>query len=320
MSSDQPSYAPAPSGPGESASSGAASVTGGGASAEDGKPGTGQPGDAARRLMRAADRAALATALRPRENPDAALAADPDQPGWPYPSLVQVALDLDGTPLLLLSTLADHTRNIAADPRVGLLFDGTAGLAQPLAGARVSVLGRAERSDDPRHRARFLARHPGAAVYAGFGDFGVYKVSVERAHLVAGFGRIHWLDRAEVLPYGVPAALAEAEGDILAHMNADHADAVQLCATVLAGVPKRTTPGGSAGEPWIMTGIDPDGCDLRCGGTIARVDFDQRVNDPVDARVMLAGLARRARQNASDAGLAGEGAAYRTLDSRDRDG
>ncbi len=298
MSSDQPSNAGGPSGPGGSASSDASSVAASSVMA----------GDAARRVMRAVDRAALATALRGEAE------------GWPYPSLVQVALDLDGTPLLLLSTLADHTKNIAADPRVGLLFDGTAGLAQPLAGSRVSVIGRAERSEEPRHRARFLARHPAASFYAGFGDFAIYAVSVERAHHVAGFGRVHWIERADLLPYAVPAALAEAEGDILAHMNADHADAVRLYATVLGGMPARmsapmpdgtapqgTAPRESAEEGWTMTGLDPDGCDLRCGGTIARVDFDQRVDDPASARVNLAGLARRARQTLSPSGTAGVG-------------
>ena len=296
MSSKEPSTAPTPLGSGEAASSDA----------------TDKPGTAARRVMRAADRATLATSLR-GDGPEGG------ESGWPYPSLVQVALDLDGTPLLLLSTLADHTKNIAADPRVGLLFDGTAGMAQPLAGARVSVLGHAERSDDPRHRARFLARHPGASLYAGFGDFGLYKVSVRNAHLVAGFGRVHWLSSAELLLPKVPIALAQAEGDILAHMNTDHSDAIRLYATVLSG--EADERGGEAdgadGEGWAMTGIDPDGCDLRCGGRIARVDFDQRVGDPNGARVMLAGLARRARTIVA-AGTAGEeGAAYRALDSKD---
>ena len=318
MSSDQPSSAPAPWGPGEAAPYDATSGIGGGAAAGAGTPdadtpGGPTPGDTARRVMRAVDRAALATALA-CASPEGTAPRD----NWPYPSLVQVALDLDGTPLLLLSTLADHTRNIAADPRVGLLFDGTAGLVQPLAGARVSVLGRAERSEEPRHRARFLARHPGASVYAGFGDFAVYAVSVERAHLVAGFGRVHWIDRADLLPFGVPAALADGEGDILAHMNADHAEAVGLYATVLAKAPPGPEPAdpvgpGPEGSGWTMTGIDPDGCDLRRGGRVARVDFDQRVNDPAHARVMLAGLARRARKSLSSAGSPGAGAGDRTV-------
>ncbi|MFC5357422.1 HugZ family protein [Azospirillum himalayense] len=259
--------------------------------------------------MRGAGLAALSTALR---GDDAQHNGQQDgRGGWPYPSLVQVAFDLDGTPLLLLSTLADHTKNIARDPRVGLLFDGTAGLAEPLSGPRLSVLGRAERSEEPRHRARFLARHPGAALYAGFTDFSLYAVSVERAHLVAGFGRVRWLDRTDLLLPGVPAALAEAESAILSHMNADHADALRLYATVLAG---RSADGA---EPWVMTGIDPDGCDLRRSGEMARVDFDHSVENPEDARVTLAGLARQARQSAPGSA---PGVTDGSMDSDDRDG
>lgn len=267
--------------------------------------------------MRGAGLAALSTALRGDDDRGRDQGEDQggSRSGWPYPSLVQVAFDLDGTPLLLLSTLADHTKNIARDPRVGLLFDGTAGLAEPLSGPRLSVLGRAERSEEPRHRARFLARHPGAALYAGFADFSVYAVSVERAHLVAGFGRVKWLGRDDLLLPGVPAALAEAEDAILRHMNADHADALRLYATVLAGrdaagVGKDRTEGA---EPWTMTGIDPDGCDLRRSGEMARVDFDHSVENPEDARVTLAGLARQARRSAP-------GAADGSVDSNDRDG
>ncbi|NUB08738.1 HugZ family protein [Azospirillum sp. Vi22] len=251
--------------------------------------------------MRGAGLAALSTALRGDDG------QHDGRGGWPYPSLVQVAFDLDGTPLLLLSTLADHTKNIARDPRVGLLFDGTAGLAEPLSGPRLSVLGRAERSEEPRHRARFLARHPGAGLYAGFADFSLYAVSVERAHLVAGFGRVRWLDRAELMLPAIPMALAEAEKAILSHMNADHADALRLYATVLAG---RSADGAGS---WTMTGIDPDGCDLRRSGEMARVDFDHGVENPEDARVTLAGLARQARRSAP-------GAADGSVDSDDRDG
>ena len=102
------------------------------------------PGAIARGVMRAVDRATLATNVR----------GDQPEAGAPYASLVLAALDHDASPLLLISTLADHTRNLAADPRVSLLFDGTIGLDEPLTGPRVSVQGRAARSDDPRHRAR----------------------------------------------------------------------------------------------------------------------------------------------------------------------
>lgn len=239
----------------------------------------------ARRLMRACDRAALATAQRPADGNAAGKgAADrgagPDAAGWPYPSLVLAALDQDGSPLLLLSTLADHTRNLLADGRVGLLFDGTAGLAQPLTGARLSVLGRAARSEDPVHRARYLRRHPDAALYAGFGDFAIYRVAVERAHLVAGFGRIHWLSAAELdLPAPAPV-LAGDEAALLDRLNGE-------------GYGPRLAPAtDGGGEGWSLTGIDPEGCDLRRGGYVARVDFEQRIQDPESAKLMLDRLVR----------------------------
>lgn len=240
-------------------------------------PGTAWTGEGpatGRAVMRGSGRAALATAQR-------------DSGGWPLPSLVLVALDLDATPLLLLSGLAEHTRNLERDPRAGLLFDGTAGLDEPLTGPRLSVLGRMERTADPRLRDRFVARHPEAAQYAGFSDFALWRLRPERAHLVAGFGRIRWIAGDDLLlPAAAWAKLAEREGDIVGHMNADHADAVALYATVLAGRP--------AGD-WRMTGLDPEGCDLRAGGATARLPFERTVTTAEEARAELVRLVRRAR-------------------------
>jgi putative heme iron utilization protein len=232
---------------------------------------------AARRLMRAVDRATLATSCD----------------GWPYASLVLAATDHDAAPILLLSDLAQHTLNLKADPRVSLLFDGTTGLEDPLTGARVTVLGRAERVERgsakvARHAARYCARHPSASLYAGFGDFAFYRVDVARAHLVAGFGRIHWVEAAELLrPADDAAALVAAEADIVRHMNEDHADAVELYATRLLG---------RSGGGWVLTGVDPEGADLRRGGEVARLDFAAPVRDPEGARAELVRLVRTARQ------------------------
>lgn len=226
---------------------------------------------AARRLMRSLDRATLATSLD----------------GWPYASLVLVAAGMDATPLLLLSDLAEHTKNLKRDPRVSLLYDGTAGLADPLTGARVTVLGEIAPTDDPGLLRRYVARHPSAAAYAGFGDFRCYRLAVRRAHLVAGFGRIDWIGADALLPAaGETTALADAEPGILAHMNDDHAAALELCARHLAG---------RAGTGWTMTGIDPDGIDLRRDGETARLDFARRVGDAGAARAELVRLAQAAR-------------------------
>ena len=211
--------------------------------------------------------------------------------GAPYVSLVQVAAAHDGSPLLLLSNLAEHTKNIAADSRVSLLFDGTQGLDDPLAGARLTVQGRIGALGDTvaeRHqRQRYLARHPEAAAYAGFADFGYYRVAPERLHLVAGFGRIRWLDAAAVLlDQRRLGTLAEEEEGILAHMNAAHADAVDLYARAAA-------PGAPAG--WRMTGVDPEGLDLRRNAAWARLDFRGMVNDGASARRELVRIVKDLR-------------------------
>ena len=236
---------------------------------------TGDMAHTVRDLLRRLDRASLASALPDREGAP-----------WPYASLVLVAVDHDLAPILLLSNLAEHAKAIAADGRVSLLFDGTAGLDQPLTGPRVTLLGRAAKTGDERLKRRFLVHHPDAEMYAGFGDFNFYRVAPERAHLVAGFGRIRWLAAADLLP-GPPAmALAESESDIVAHMNADHADAIQLYAGRLLGLPA----GG-----WRMTGIDAEGLDLRHAGRVARLAFDAPIGDAAQARKVLVALVTKAR-------------------------
>ncbi len=136
-----------------------------------------ESGAKARALLHQAGRACLATLLD----------------GAPYASLVLVAEDEDGSPILLLSDLAEHAKNLKRDQRASLLIDGTAGLPDALAGPRVTLLGSLERSGDQRLKTRFLARHPSAAAYAGFGDFACYRMKLARAHLVEGFGRIEWI-------------------------------------------------------------------------------------------------------------------------------
>lgn len=239
-------------------------------------PAPSSPAQQGRALARTCRTATLATSMA-------------DKSGQPYASLVLLACDVDATPLLLISTLADHTKNILADNRVSLLCDGTAGLPEPLTGPRVTLLGIAEKTELPRHRTRFLVRHPSAEMYAGFKDFAFYRVSVTRAHIVAGFGRIHWFD--DYTYSGDWQALAEAEADIIAHMNADHADAVQLYATKLLG---------RADGAWRMCGVDPEGADLirtdeGFEGELLRLPFAKPVSEAEGARVELVRLVKQAR-------------------------
>jgi heme iron utilization protein len=224
-----------------------------------------------RRLMRRCEQAALATSLR----------------GAPYASLVLVAADLDASPLLLLSDLAQHSRNIGFDPRVSLLLDGTEGHADRLDGPRLSLLGRAERIADPRLLARFTTRHPSSARYAGFADFRIYRVVVERGHFVAGFGHIEWIDGADLVLQDDAGALALAEPAILAQLNEDDAKTADFYAQRLLGC---------HGDGWRITGIDPEGLDLRRETDIARLDFPAPAPTPEALRARLVQLAEKATQ------------------------
>lgn len=234
---------------------------------------------AARRLVRTALKACLATLDR--------------ETGHPYPSLVLVATEPDGSPILLLSRLAQHTRNLEADGRAAILFDGTDGLGDPLAGGRVTVSGNVRPTDSDTAMRRFVARHTSAQGYAAFADFAAYTLSMAKGHFIGGFGRIVSLDAAALMtPAEGAAELIRAEPDIIEHMNADHADAVALYATQLAG--------GEPGE-WRMVGIDPAGCDLLHRTNAARIDFPDLVHTPTQARVALVALAKEARSRTGQA-------------------
>jgi heme iron utilization protein len=235
-----------------------------------------QPDDvarSARRLVRAALKGALATLDR--------------ETGHPYASLVLVATEPDGAPVFLISRLALHTRNLEKDPRASLLIDGTDGLGDPLTGGRLTVNGVARRSLSATAKRRFLARHPSAEAYAGFADFAMYSLEATGGHFIGGFGRIVDLPAAALATATDDAgALIEAEPGIVAHMNEDHADAVELCATVLAGA----APGA-----WRMSGIDPDGADLLHCTNCVRIDFPNRIRDATEARAMLVSQVQHAR-------------------------
>lgn len=188
--------------------------------------------------------------------------------GHPFASLVSVATDFDGSPLLLMSTLSAHTQNIEADPRVSLLLS-QGGKGDPLAHPRLTVIGRCARDPSPVARHRFLKRHPKSALYADFGDFAFYRITIEGGHLNGGFARAARLSADELLtPLEGAESLLAAEPSAIDHMNDDHADALNLYATKLLGL--------KAG-PWRLTGLDPDGMDLILREECARLPFEDRI-------------------------------------------
>ncbi len=233
------------------------------------------PGRLARSLLRRSRQGALATLMA--------------SSGDPYCSLVNVASHPDGSPILLISRLALHTKNLLADPRVSLMLDERAE-GDPLEGSRIMLAGRAEEAsgDDAAILGRrYLNAHPSAEAFVEFKDFSFFRIIPSAAHLVAGFGRIVDLKPEQFLTdISDAGALLQAEPGAIEHMNADHREATNLYATKLLGA-------GPA--EWRCTGCDPDGIDIQGGPKALRLDFPERVTGPGELRKMLVRLADEAR-------------------------
>jgi len=242
------------------------------------------------------DPAKLAKSLL-RRSRQGALATLMAGSGDPYCSLVNLASHPDGSPILLISRLAVHTRNILADSRVSLMLDERAA-GDPLEGARIMLSGRAEQAAANKDllQRRYLSAHPSAEDFVSFKDFSFFLIRPTGTHLVAGFGRIIDLKPEQFLTdlTGAEDLLAAEEGAV-EHMNADHRDAMNLYATKLLG--------GAAGD-WRCTGCDPEGLDMQDGRTTLRLEFPERVTDGTGLRKMLVRLAGEARmkvdQSATD--------------------
>jgi putative heme iron utilization protein len=233
------------------------------------------PSRLARSLLRRSRQGALATLMAGS--------------GDPYCSLVNVASHSDASPILLISRLALHTRNILADNRVSLMLDERAA-GDPLEGARIMLAGHAEEAaGEPAEilRRRYLNAHPSAEAFVEFKDFSFFRIVPSGAHLVAGFGRIIDLKPAQFLTdLSGAEALLEAEQGAVEHMNEDHREAMNLYATRLLG---------AASADWNCTGCDPDGIDMQAGMTALRLNFPRRIVTPAALRHVLKELADQGR-------------------------
>jgi putative heme iron utilization protein len=218
---------------------------------------------AARKLLRAARSASLATSLA----------------GQPFGSLVTPAAAPNLGLLLLLSDLSEHTRHLRAEPRCALLVTGPAEAANPQTAPRATVTGLAERIDDAALKARYSAIHPYAALYADFGDFGLWRIRPMGGLFVGGFARAARLRLADLTPDAdAVAAIAGAEAGIITHCNTDHPDAMAR----IAGRP----------GAWRMVTVDVDGCDLAQDEQVLRIPWSAPVAEPGAVRTELVRLAR----------------------------
>lgn len=232
------------------------------------------PAVEARRVLRAARAGTLATA----------------EGGQPFASLITPATAPDGSVLMLLSGLSEHTRHLRADGRCSVLVAGPAETANAQTAPRFTVVGTAARENDPAMRARWVALHPYAAFYADLPDFTVWRLRPERGTFIGGFARAFRLQGAEMAcdPAAVDA-ISGAETRVIGHCNDDHGDALDAIA---AGH-------GLGGEGWRMVACDCDGFDLMCEDLVRRIDWPVLPDTPMDgpgairkALVHLAGAAR----------------------------
>jgi len=215
----------------------------------------------------------------------------PGDSGFPGASRVALATDHDGTPVILVSSLAWHTRAIVEEPRCSLLV-GEVGKGDPLAHPRISLFLTAhpvERGspDHDRIRRRYLARHPKASLYVDFGDFAFFRLAVSHASLNGGFGKAYELTAADLASKGDIAGIAEMEEGAVAHMNEDHEDAVALYARAFAKA--------GAGR-WKLATLDAEGMDLVDGDRVCRVWFPAPLENAADLRPILVTMAKEARE------------------------
>ncbi len=209
--------------------------------------------------------------------------------GYPFGSVTPFVLDHQCQPVILISTIAEHTKNITNNPKVSLLvFVGTEDLQ---ASARLTLLGVAEainHNEDPDLRARYLRYHPQASGYFDMHDFGFYRIRIQTARYIAGFGKMGWSSGDDLMT-NIPTqiALASQEAHILAHMNADHADSLIAYCKHVHGV--------SASHA-TMIGIDCDGFDITATvseqSITLRFLFESPIHDAQSARTALVSLSK----------------------------
>lgn len=217
-----------------------------------------------------------------------ALAVLEPQTGSPLASRVGVATDIDGAPLILVSMLSAHTPAMLADPRCSLLL-GEPGKGDPLAHPRLTLIcqaSRLERGSQAHARAerRYLNRNPKASLYAGLGDFSIFRLEPHRASLNGGFGKAYLLDRSDLITVGpIVEELAASEQSAVEHMNADHLDAIAVYAHHFAG---------AVGDGWRIAGLDADGMDLVSRDNVCRVFFPQPLVSSRELRPVLVEMAR----------------------------
>ena len=205
-----------------------------------------------------------------------------DVEGYPFGSIAPYTLNYDGEPIILISDIAQHTRNIKQNNRVSLtVFDPQAD--DPQSGSRLTWIGDSQPIDasDAETRDRYLRYFPSAESYFDTHDFSFYRIGLRRARFIGGFGQIFWIEPDAML---IKNPFRETERGIVEHMNRDHQQALFHYCKLF---------GRAEVEAVTMTGIDSEGFDLLADKRKLRIDFDSPIHTSEEARARLVQLARR---------------------------
>ena len=199
-----------------------------------------------------------------------------DVPGYPFGSVTPYCVDYQCRPLIYISHIAQHTRNILKDPRVSLTAVEGGNSDDVQARGRVTIIANARllSDDEAGARARYFRYFPSARQYDQTHDFAFFRLELIRVRFIGGFGQIYWVEPADFVTKN-PFSPAQ-ELQILQHMNRDHSAALRHYCN---------------GEPAEMAGIDADGFDVLKSGQKVRFSFETPVRNMEEARQALVKLA-----------------------------
>ena len=257
---------------------------------------------ATRNLMRSSSRGYLATNMS--ENLKKKKTSLKVEHIIPYVTFVMTAFDYDGSPLLLLSDLSEHTKNIDGNNIVSILFyeeqKNTSDFPvfenenfkklnnyyeDPMSRPRLTVIGKLKKSFQAEHKNRFLKRHPASNLYANFKDMNIYKLDIINAHLTGGFAKVQWFEKNEML-YNDFLGFKEVEGQVIDHMNKEHKESLELYAKVLSENDSKDIK---------LVGIDPEGFDMRLTEKLIRFNFTVPLKKASELRKVFVKLHHEAK-------------------------
>ena len=241
---------------------------------------------ATRQLVRSSSKGYLSTEFNPKNFVQHKGLSDNT---FSYSTYTLTAFDFDVSPIVLLSDLSEHTKNIKSKKLCSLMIceeqkmykffpkfknpkSFNIDYEDPMSRPRVTLIGELSVTNKKEHKERFLSRHPASKFYSNFKDMNFYIMKIKSAHLVGGFAHVKWFQKNDIICKKF-SNFADSEQSIINHMNESHQDSVNSYVNKL--IPNMS----NSKKGWKITGIDPDGFDLRKKDKITRFCFEKEVND-----------------------------------------